>query len=106
MAWCFYNPEKAKELGRRARANVVKRFSNEAVAELIMNRLKDIRKILDAEDSGENKMEVEEEGKRKASLSTAFQWYENRLEREGEWKDHFCVAQKKNESCKRFSLIF
>lgn len=74
MAWCFYNPEKAKELGRRARANVVKRFSNEAVAELIMNRLKDIRKILDAEDSGENKMEVEEEGKRKASLSTAFQW--------------------------------
>jgi hypothetical protein len=90
MAWCFYNPDKAKELGRRARATIVKRFSNEAVADLIMNRLKEIKEILDEEDRGERKMEVEEERKRKASLSTAFQWYEEK-ERKKKKKDHVLV---------------
>ena len=76
MAWCFYNPEKAKELGRRARVDVVKRFSNEAVAEVIMKRLKEIKAKVDAEDSiaarGTAGQAVQNVSKK--PLGTAFQW--------------------------------
>ncbi len=84
MAWCFYNPEKAKELGKRARADVVKRFSNEAVSEVIMGRLKEIKKILDEENKGssggggagekEKENELQKDEKKKRALGVAFQW--------------------------------
>jgi glycosyltransferase involved in cell wall biosynthesis len=46
MRWCFENQEKAKEIGERARAEVTEKFSQQNIATIMVDRLKEIHRSL------------------------------------------------------------
>lgn len=50
LQWCAANPDQARMVGLRAREDIHRRFSEEAVADIVDARLEDIRKIVEARD--------------------------------------------------------
>lgn len=44
MMWVYYNKQESKELGRKARRDVIEKFSNEVVGDMILKRMEEIKK--------------------------------------------------------------
>lgn len=67
MAWCFYNPDLARALGKQARKDVIQGYSNKVIANKIMAEFQRIQKKLhSSNDASESEV--------RRSLPAAFQW--------------------------------